>query len=202
MKYLKEVFDVVTFEQAKHVVLTSDPSDPKKFERETTYLVDKIYERNFLKEDSVVLDFGCGMGRVSREIINRFNCKVIGVDKSESMRTFAMLYVSNPNKFTPLEAYTTSESIDVCLSILVLQHVQDPKKEIKNIYEVLKPGGILVLLNEKKRLVPSDVDKKNFIIWNDDKVDIFELITFNGFSIIGKQKYLNTSHEIIFYRKD
>lgn len=201
MNYIKEVFEVQTFEHAKHVVLTSDPNNPNKFKQETEFLVDKILEKNFIKPGSKVLDFGCGMGRVSKEILNRVDCQVIGVDRSQSMRMFAMLYVSEPKKFQPLEEYITPESIDVCLSILVLQHTQDPKKEIQNIYNVLKPGGIFILLNEKKRLVPAEIDKNNFIVWKDDKIDIFELVTFNNFKIIGKQKYLNSDSEIIFYTK-
>lgn len=201
MNYIKEVFEVQTFDHAKHVVLTSDPDNPNKFKQETEFLVDKILEKDFIKPESKVLDFGCGMGRVSKEILNRVDCSIVGVDRSKSMRMFAMLYVSEPKKFLPLEEYTTPESIDVCLSILVLQHVQDPKKEIQNIYNVLKPGGIFILLNEKKRLVPADIDKNNFIVWKDDDINIFELVAFNNFKIIGKQKYLNSNSEIIFYTK-
>jgi hypothetical protein len=74
MPYIKEVFDVTTFEHAKHVVLTSDPDNPMKFENETNFLIDTIAEQMKTKmdESSIVLDFGCGMGRVSKKLIERF----------------------------------------------------------------------------------------------------------------------------------
>ena len=33
-----------------------------------------------------VLDYGCGIGRIAKELILKTSCKVIGVDISESMR--------------------------------------------------------------------------------------------------------------------
>ena len=133
MPYIKEAFDVTTFEQAKNVVLSSDPTDPSKFDSETQYLI-KVIEQNVnINNNSTVLDFGCGMGRISNELIVRFNCKVVGVDISPSMLTFALLYTANMNKFTPLTDYSVEDSIDCALSIFVLQHCQDPQKEIDNI---------------------------------------------------------------------
>lgn len=202
MPYIKEVFDVTTFEQAKHVVLTSDPNDPKKFENETNFLIDTIAEHlNELNSDSVVLDFGCGMGRISRELINRFNCKVIGLDISASMLTFAKLYTANIKKFEGTHSYTTPESVDFAISILALQHSEDPKKEIDNIVSVLKPGGYFILLNEKQRFVPSDVDSQSYIVWKDDGFDIFNYAS----SLLQEKKrvqYMNSELDVIFYRKE
>ena len=67
MPYIKQVFDVTTFDQAKNVVLTYSDKDPEKFERETNFLVDAIQKNIDLDESKTVLDFGCGMGRVSKE---------------------------------------------------------------------------------------------------------------------------------------
>lgn len=202
MPYIKEVFDVLTFEQAKHVVLTSDPKNPKKFENETNFLVDTIAEQEFisLNDDSIVLDFGCGMGRIARELINRFKCKVIGVDISPSMLQFAKLYTANLNKFQGTHEYSTSESIDVALSVLALQHAENPQKEIDNIFNVLKPGGIFLLLNEKQRFVPSDIDAQRYVVWMDDGFDVFKYIE-SKMTKVHSVPYIGGEHNIIFYRK-
>ena len=200
MPYIKEVFDVSTFEHAKHVVLTSDPDDPKKFDNETNFLVQTIAEQNIILEDSIVLDFGCGMGRVSKGLIDKFNCKVIGLDISDSMLTFARLYTANVQKFQATKSYTEPESIDVCLSILALQHSENPVVEINNLVKCLKPGGTLILLNEQQRFVPSDVDKNRYVVWNDDGFDIFGYIE-SLLTKVNSVQYMNSKLDIIFYRK-
>jgi 2-polyprenyl-3-methyl-5-hydroxy-6-metoxy-1,4-benzoquinol methylase len=200
MTYIKETFDAVTFDQAKNIVLTPDPSDPKKFERETNFFVDCLLNQNILNEHSLVLDFGCGMGRISKELVGRVGCKVLGVDISDSMLSFAMLNVASLSKFTTLNSYTTPETVDVCVCTFVLQHVEDPEYEIQNLYNVLKPNGYLVLLNENHRYVPSDVDENRYVVWHDDEFDVLAKC-HSLFQKTSSVKYCNTDKEIIFFQK-
>lgn len=202
MRYIKEVFDVTTLEYAKHVVLTSDPSNPYKFEKETQFLIDVISEQNFiaLDEKSVVFDFGCGMGRVAKGLIDTFNCKVIGLDISPSMLAFAKTY-TNSNKFECTQEYSIAESADVGIAILSLQHTENPKKEIDNIVNVIKTDGIFILVNEHKRFVPSDIDKNNYVIWSDDGFDIFSYVE-SKLKLVKKVHYLNSDVQILFYKKE
>lgn len=198
--YVKETFDVSSLEQAKHVVLSSDPDDPTKFERETAFLVDYIQEQHIVTEQTTVLDFGCGMGRVSKELVSRFNCNVFGVDISETMLLFANQYVDNKTKFNTFNYYTTPNSIDVCVSALVLQHVENPKKEIDNIHSALKNDGYFVLLNEPGRWVPVGLDKNNYVIWDDDKFDVFSYVE-EKFIQVSEIPYINKNLTLKTYRK-
>lgn len=200
MRYVKEIFNPLTFDQAKHVVLTSDPNNPDKFERETTQLVDILEKELNINEGSTLLDFGCGMGRVSKELITRFNCNVTGVDISERMKTFATLYVSNPKKFKTTEILE-SNFFDVCIAVLVLQHTENPAIEIQKISNAMKPDGTFIVLNENKRMVPSDIDSEGYIIWNDDRFDIFTEIE-RHFTLTKTIPYPpNTELDIKFYKK-
>lgn len=201
MTYIKQVFDVTTFDQAKHVVLTSDPSNPNKFDNETNYLVEKIADAISIKDTDTVLDFGCGMGRVSKKLIEQFNCNVIGMDISDSMKTFATLYISSPRKFKTTVQPPEANSIDVAMAILVLQHVENPKQEIENIVNSLKPNGYFILLNEDNRLVPSDVDKNNYIIWNNDNFNVFDEVE-KHLTKVKSFPYINSEKHIIIYKKE
>jgi 2-polyprenyl-3-methyl-5-hydroxy-6-metoxy-1,4-benzoquinol methylase len=201
MTYIKQVFDVTTFDQAKHVVLTKDPDNPNKFDNETNYLVEKIADAISIKDTDTVLDFGCGMGRVSKKLIEQFNCNVIGMDISDSMKTFAKLYVSSPQKFQTTVQLPEANSIDTALAILVLQHVENPKQEIENIVNSLKPNGYFILLNEDNRLVPSDVDKNNYIIWNNDNFNVFDEVE-KHLTKIKSIPYINSDKHIIIYKKE
>jgi SAM-dependent methyltransferase len=172
MKFIKEAFEPITFEQAKNTVLVPDSNNPDKFIAETKFLIDAIEKENIIHENTHVLDFGCGMGRVSKELINRFSCNVTGIDISERMKVFASLYVSNPKKFKT--SSSINESVfDVALSIFALQHTQSPDQEVKKIANSLVDNGIFILLNEPSRMVPVDVDIDGYVVWNDDKFDVF-----------------------------
>lgn len=201
MPYIKETFDVATIEQAKDKVLSFSGKNPEKFERETKFLVDVIEKQNIINRDSLVYDFGCGMGRVSKELINRFDCKVIGQDISSGMLMFAKLYTANMNKFEGTYDYSIPDTIDVAISILVLQHTENPKKDIDNIVKVLKPNGIFVLVNENKRFVPTGVDHEQYVIWSDDNFNIFEYVE-SKLTLINKVPYINNMMDVIFYRKE
>jgi cyclopropane fatty-acyl-phospholipid synthase-like methyltransferase len=201
MPYIKQVFDVTTFDQAKHVVLTSDPNNPNKFDNETNYLIEQIAESITINDTDTVLDFGCGMGRVSKKLIEQFNCNVLAMDISESMKTFATLYVSNPTKFKTTVEQPEANSIDVAMAILVLQHVENPKQEIENIVTALKPNGYFILLNESSRLIPSDIDRNNYIIWGNDDFDVFGEVE-KHLTKIKSIPYINSDKHINIYKKE
>lgn len=200
MPYIKEVFDVVTIDHAKHVVLTSDPANPNKFQEETDFLINKIIEESIIPEGSKVLDFGCGMGRISKELVHRLNCHVIGVDISDSMLNFAKLYVRSLKKFETKNSYLIPNSVDAALAILVLQHVENPEQEIENIFSCIKPGGYFVLLNEHVRYVPSSIDKNNFIVWNDDRYDVVAKAK-TLFTEIKQIDYVSSDKKIFIFQK-
>jgi ubiquinone/menaquinone biosynthesis C-methylase UbiE len=200
MTYLKQVFDPQTLEHAKNVVLTPDPARPAKFDEETEFLIEFINRLGIIVPNSLVLDFGCGMGRVARKLVETFGCRVVGTDISEKMLEFARRYAKS-EKFTALPSYNGSD-IDVAIVAFVLQHTEDPKKEIENLYHNLKPGGHVVLLDDGKRFVPSGVDKQGFVIWSDDKVGVEEIMS-RYFSKLGSYPYINRAEQILsVWKKD
>ena len=200
MRYIKETFDVTTITQAMNVVLSFEADKPEKFYRETKFLVDTIQNENIITNESTVLDFGCGMGRVSKELVKTFDCSVLGFDISESMKTFATLYVSNPRKFKTISEMPADNSVDVCLAVFVLQHVENPQQEIEKIVKTLKPNGYLVLVNEDNRFVPNDVDDKGFVIWDNDNFNVFTEIE-KHLTKVKETPYINPEKDIVIYRK-
>jgi len=199
MRYVKEAFNVTTITQAMNVVLSFEADKPEKFYKETKFLIDTIANENIITNESTVLDFGCGMGRISKELVNKFDCSVLGLDISESMKTFATLYVSNPRKFKTISEMPT-DLVDVCLAVFVLQHVEHPQQEIEKIVNILKPNGYLVIVNEDNRFIPSDVDDKGFVIWNNDNFNVFNEIE-KHLTKVKETPYINPEKNIVIYRK-
>jgi SAM-dependent methyltransferase len=98
------------------------------------------------------LDFGCGVGRLSRPLAERFR-ECVGIDISEGMVKLARdLNDDRPNcrflvNAAPDLAQLESESFDLVYSSLVLQHM--PSVEMVEAYvseflRVLRPGGLAV----------------------------------------------------------
>lgn len=97
------------------------------------------------------LDFGCGVGRLTRALSSRFQ-QAVGVDISDEMIRLAREL--NPGENPSFELNTRSDltqfpaaSFDFLYSALVLQHL--PRKDLVKAYlgeflRVLSPGGLAV----------------------------------------------------------
>ncbi len=186
LQYNPKIFDTKTIEDAKRIILTpeSGMQTDERWEKETSFLKEDIgtFFKDFNK-DSVMVDYGCGIGRVSKEIIEKIGCKVIGVDISESMRTMAKEYVKSPN----FETISPSEfrekildglRVDGIISIWVLQHSTDPMGDVALLKGSLKQNGLFYVLNNKITAVPTNKG------WVNNGVNILALLEFN-FSNLG-----------------
>jgi SAM-dependent methyltransferase len=97
------------------------------------------------------LDFGCGLGRLTRALGRHFD-RVVGVDISaEMIRQARRLHGEHPrlefmhNPRADLRALT-SDQFDLVYSFITLQHVPDAARVmvyLRDFLRVLKPGGLL-----------------------------------------------------------
>lgn len=158
--YDPSCFDVATIDQARTIILTPQGSTTDaRWALETPYQVALAADHLPLNEDTVVLDYGCGIGRLARELIAEFGCRVVGVDISASMRAMAVEYVASerfqvvsPEELDGLVA--GGFRCDGAYSIWVLQHCDAPADDIARIARALSPGGALLVVNNITRAVP------------------------------------------------
>lgn len=159
-KYSPAVFDVGTIEQAKQIILTPQAglTTNQRWESETPYLLDLIDKNCDVSENSVVLDYGCGIGRMSKALIDKYNCRVVGADISPSMRALAAAYVSSDKFFAcaPSVLDWSKINFDLALAVWVLQHCFDVGADVSRIRSRMTPEGELFVVNDKRRIVPSD----------------------------------------------
>ncbi|GAA2814359.1 class I SAM-dependent methyltransferase [Crossiella cryophila] len=116
-----------------------------------------------LKFTGRVLDFGCGLGRLSNALAET-GLDVVGVDIAPSMveqaRTMARFperteFVAYDGRALPFE----DASFDGALSLIVLQHIP-PLPKVASLLElvrVVRPGGLLVLQLPSHRKNPMPV---------------------------------------------
>jgi cyclopropane fatty-acyl-phospholipid synthase-like methyltransferase len=161
LTYCPEVFTVRTMDEAKAIILTQEAEGThERWEKETPYLAGEISTRLGLDENSVVLDYGCGIGRLAKVLIEATGCTVIGVDISPSMRSLAHIYVDSPN-FVPVSIpmfvhmVQNGLRVDAAYAVWVLQHCLMLDDDLNLIHGALKDGARLVTVNDERRLVPT-----------------------------------------------
>ncbi|MAE43319.1 hypothetical protein CMO93_06090 [Candidatus Woesearchaeota archaeon] len=177
--YYPEVFSVQNLEQAKNSILT-DENDENKWDIETKLSVEKLIKAFSVTKDSILLDYGCGIGRIAKELIKQTDCTIIGVDSSPNMLKLSNDYVDSKN-FTPCSVRNLKKLIetglkfDAAFSILVLQHSLNPRQDIALIHYALRNEGFFYLLNENKRFLPTKSLDSNFVKWRDDGKNVAKL---------------------------
>lgn len=177
LTYNPAVFHVNDIAQAMSIIMTPEGSTTAdRWEKETPYMADIIAEQFAITADSLVLDYGCGIGRMSHELIRRHNCFVVGIDISPSMRALSIVYTRS-NRFMScsqemLEGLVArGMRFDAALAIWVLQHCATPAEDMARIKSALKPGGDLFLANGNLRSVPTAEQG-----WVNDGVDIKAMV--------------------------
>jgi 2-polyprenyl-3-methyl-5-hydroxy-6-metoxy-1,4-benzoquinol methylase len=120
----------------------------KKAEQSYIRIIEKT--KKYLKADDTILDLGCGTGLISNEIAD--SVKLIqAIDISSKMIEIAKKKAAD-RKIQNIE-YTHSTisderyksgSFNVILAFYILHLLEDPKKTIQRINDLLKPGGLII----------------------------------------------------------
>jgi SAM-dependent methyltransferase len=164
--------NVETVEEARDIIVTPfDKLPPQhRWDTETPYLVGLI--ERWITPKSLVLDYGCGIGRLAKPLIEKQGCEVIGVDISPNMRALATSRVNSdrfvalpPELFWRLNGHLWA--CNFALAVWTLQHVLKLPEAVRDIEAALAPGGKLFVVNDAKvRYIPITNG------WIDDGVDV------------------------------
>jgi SAM-dependent methyltransferase len=176
-RHRPEVFDVVDEAEARAIILTPEGgrSTETRWEQETPYLARLAIEALGPRPGMRIVDYGCGIGRLARELIASTGCDVVGVDISPSMRELAVRYVGS-RSFEAIDAPSLArrtaggERCDGAIACWVLQHCMDAAGELDVIRAALRPGGRFLVVNNLRRAMPSDRG------WVDDGIDVAALL--------------------------
>ena len=123
-------------------------------------LLDRYLPAEGIKDGEKILDVGCGAGHVVALIARRFpRVELTGVDISEEMiarardwsRGLPNVSVRTADALAlPFEA----ASFDCVLSLASIKHWPDRVQGLKEIFRVLKPGGVLYIMEVHRNPSP------------------------------------------------
>lgn len=196
VRYNPSVFSVPDIDAAKRIILTkeSETGTEERWQKETPALMNMLTKAWQLGEGVTVVDYGCGIGRISKELCG-LGCRVVGVDISPEMRKLAVQYVCS-EKFTVVSPEEFVGMIgkgfrcDYACAIWVLQHCLKPHEDLGRIISAMKNGGELFVVNNKySRAVPV-VDK----YWENDGIDIWQMC--NNSSLLCELRQLGFPQDV------
>jgi hypothetical protein len=121
------------------------------------------------------VDYGCGVERLSKALIERVGCTVLSVDFSQSMRRLAPAYIDNPafsvvSRMMLQTMVQNGLGIDAAISEWVLQHCLAPMNTSPD-RQALEDGGRLGVVNMRARAVPTEANG-----WVNDGTDVAALL--------------------------
>lgn len=137
----------------------------------TPYVVlQELVKLDLLKKDDVLVDYGCGKGRVEFFLNNQVGCKVIGIDHSERL-----LQMAEKN----LEKYGENENI-----IFVHSKAEDYHPDEANRFYLYNPFSTKIFRQVLKRIGQSKENNPR------------EILIFFYYSTIEYKTYLPTEPRI------
>jgi SAM-dependent methyltransferase len=115
-------------------------------------LCDELERRGIRLQGRRILDLGAGLGGLTTALARRGG-RMVSIEPGEAWRKLASDRLKESGNGQVLAAFGESLpladcSVDLIVSLQVLEHVQDPAKVVRELYRVLKPGGELFIAYE------------------------------------------------------
>jgi SAM-dependent methyltransferase len=120
-------------------------------EKTNTRIVQKCVELGGLQSGGLVADLGCGSGVFTNEL-HKLGFQAFGIDLSARLvelgrRTYPHLeFLAGDVEFLSL----ASESLDGVLLSGILHHLPDPQACAREVWRVLKPGGVFIAFDPNR----------------------------------------------------
>ncbi len=100
------------------------------------------------RPDATILDIGCSSGYMIRDLHRRFpQCRMVGADAVPG--PLAALAVAMPEipllQFDLVACPLPDSCIDIAILLNVLEHIEDDAAAARQVYRILKPGGIAIV---------------------------------------------------------
>lgn len=196
--YGKEISYVNGIYYAYRVIIESLKSNIQKYgifyEKKYDLFINEIkyvYKKNFksthrvayeiIKDNSLILDIGCGQGDLIKHLESSKNCKVVGIDKNAKtiISNNIELICSDLNKELPNLDYLKFNYI---LLLDVIEHLESPEDFLKKLYQKISDS-------EKIEIIISTPNISFFII---------RFMLLFGFFNYGKRGILDKTHFRLF----
>jgi SAM-dependent methyltransferase len=194
------LFDRSFVKDAKAIreVLVSPPPEPdvgvdtlEAFENAHKYNA-WICERAQSAIGERVLEVGSGIGNIISEVLSRPNVtSVVATDLQGSSLAILTDRFGHDSRLTtqvwnaenpPPESLLTNK-FDTVICSNVLEHISDHERALKNIREILKPGGTLVLLVPANPAIFSGLDEELGHFRRYTKDEVTRVLTVAGFKV-------------------
>jgi len=155
------LFKPKNFNEGKHGVVGNCNGIPMdvRYKEETPMFAKKIVSLldnvHTIEDAPFILDYGCGVGRIAKEILKDNLLIIVGVDASKEMRDFATKDIDNSD-FTAAAPtdLNTPKMFDVAYLVYVLQHIPaiEIREALQRIYFSLKDDGFLFYCSSDYRM--------------------------------------------------
>lgn len=150
--------------------------------------IERLFVRDKLPLNSVILDYGCGTGQGTVRLINRHILTAFGIDSDPEVVDFAKDVYGNLAHFMALDWLETPPNVsakyDLITCIEVIEHMKDPEALLGIFQEVIAPGGVVVIssINRSSDLRKNDAHTHS--LW--DVQDFYDLMNshFPGVEIV------------------
>lgn len=138
----------------------------------------------YLKGD--ILEVGFGIGNFTKELTRFGNVFAIDIDKEHVKDTTALLEGEAKVGLGDIEKGTyffKDREFDSIVCINVLEHIQDDRRALNNIYNLLKKEGYLILLVPAHQFLFGEIDKSIGHFRRYNKKSLISLTKKTGFKI-------------------
>lgn len=101
-----------------------------------------------INPNNVMLEFGCGTGLITSNLINNVS-KIIGYDQSENMLdVFNSKFIDMKDKVIGTDNLIGLDSkVDIVISSMVFHHIENINQSLNDIKKVLKKHGELIIVD-------------------------------------------------------